>query len=136
MPGEIFRELGLFMGLASVVLLSPLILLGLAIPNAILHQRNAREVERDPQLGLKAALYFFYSVSILLFLTGLSIIIVDLMRDAELLGVNAGFRRGAPGTFTGEKRTGAALMFAGFTFGLAHFIVIQMATNDRRWPRT
>ena len=73
---DLMRGFGLFSGLAFSALLFgllPFFLLGLAIPYAILHSRDSRGLERDPQLGLKTALYFFYSVSILMVLTGLSI---------------------------------------------------------------
>lgn len=134
---EMLRGFGLFSGLAITALfgLVPFLLLGLAIPYAILHSRDSRDVERDPQLGLKTALYFFYSVSILMILTGLTVIVVDLFQELQLFGP-VGFGRGPRpgGSFNSAKRFGASLVFAGFTFGLVQFILIHMATNDRRWP--
>ena len=132
-----FHGGALFSGLAisSLLALLPL-LLGLAIPYAILHYRDSRGVERDPQLGLKTALYFFYSVCVLLFLVGLSILVVDSLREMQLFGPRAGGGFGRPPSsgFTPFKRSGAAFMFAGFSFGLVQFVLIHMATNNRKWP--
>ena len=81
MGDDIFRNIGLLAGLfVYVALLAPFVLLGLAIPYAILHARDSRGVERDPHLGLKTAMYFFYSLSILIVLTGLTIIAVDMVQ--------------------------------------------------------
>jgi len=128
----------LFSGLAisSLFALLPL-LLGLAIPYAVLHYRDSRSVERDPQLGLKTALYFFYSVSVLIFLSGLTILAVDALRELQLFGTGGGGGGvfGRPrGGFTPLQRSGSAFMFAGFSFGLVQFVLIHMATNNRKWP--
>jgi hypothetical protein len=135
---DLMRGFGLFSGLAITALLFgllPFLLLGLAIPYAILHSRDSRGVERDPQLGLKTALYFFYSVSILMVLMGLSIIVVDLLRDLQLFGpAPFGPRPRGGSSFNSTRRFGSSLMFAGFIFGLVQFIIIHMTTNDRRWP--
>src|SRR5262249_22138511 len=107
------------------------------IPYAILHYRDSRGVERDPQLGLKTALYFFYSVSVLIFLIGLSIVAVDALSELQLFGPGGGGGGvfGRPrGGFTPVQRSGTAFMFAGFSFGLVQFVLIHMATNNRKWP--
>jgi hypothetical protein len=67
-------------GLVSLIALTlaPLLLLGLAIPYAVLRLRDSRNVEHDPQLGMKAALYFSFSLAILISLTGLTVLVVDL----------------------------------------------------------
>jgi hypothetical protein len=121
--------------LSVLVLLLPL-LIGLAIPYAVLHFRDSRGVERDPQLGLKTALYFFYSVSVLLFLSGLSVVAVDTLSDLQLFGAPGmgRFGRNSANSFSPAKRFGAGLMFSGFTFGLVQFVLIHMSTNNRRWP--
>ena len=134
---DMFRGLGMGVGLlASAFLLVPFVLLGLAIPYAVLHSRDSRSLERDPQLGIKTALYFFYSVCILLILSGATVIVVDMVQDQQWGAPAGGF---APVRRSGEwfnpaKRNGTALIFAGLTFGLLQFVLIHMATNDRRWP--
>src|SRR5713226_907560 len=108
---DLMRGFGLFSGLALTALfgLVPFLLLGLAIPYAILHSRDSRSVERDPQLGLKTALYFFYSVSIFLFLVGLSVVAVDTLSDLQLFGAPGmgRFGRNSANSFSTEKRFGA-----------------------------
>jgi hypothetical protein len=138
---DLFMRGRLFSGFAiTAVLVLPLLLLGLAIPYAILHYRDSRGAERDPQLGLKTAMYFFFSVSVLVFLLGVSIIAVDTLNELQFFGPvggggggGGGFGR-ARGAFGPTKRIGAAFMFAGFTFGLVQFVLIHMATNNRKWP--
>jgi hypothetical protein len=120
--------------ITALVVVLPL-LLGLAIPYAILHYRDSRAAERDPQIGLKAALYFFLSVSVFIFLLGASIVAVDTVDEMQLLGPVRGGGLGRPmGGFSPMKRSGAAFMFTGFTFGLVQFVLIHMTTNNRRFP--
>jgi hypothetical protein len=131
----VFRGSGVSGIAVSALIALPPLLLGLAIPYAVLHYRDGRGGERDPQLGLKTALYFFLSVSVLILLVGMSIIAVDSLSDLQLFGAGrGGLARSNPRSFSEPKRVGAALMFAGFTFGLLQFVIIHMATNNRRWP--
>jgi hypothetical protein len=134
---DIFRNLGLGLALlVQIILVIPFLLLALAIPYAVLHSRDSRSLERDPQLGIKTALYFFYSVCILLVLTGLTVIVVDMVQDQQWGAPAGGFARPPRSGewFNTAKRNGTALIFAGLTFGLLQFVLIHMATNDRRWP--
>src|SRR5262245_61349972 len=71
---ELFVGLFAFMGLGFV-------LVGLAFPYLVLSLRDTRNEERDPEIGLKSALYFMFSLSILLVLSGLTIIVVDVLED-------------------------------------------------------
>jgi hypothetical protein len=133
---DLFFRGGSFLGPTVTALLALPLLLGLAIPYAILHYRDSRGPERDPQLGLKTALYFFFSVSVLVFLLGASIIGVETLNELQLFGPvggGGGVARARAG-FGPAKRLGAALMFAGFTFGLVQFVLIHMATNNRKFP--
>src|SRR5262249_37244416 len=128
----------LFSGLAisSLFALLPL-LLGLAIPYAVLPYRDSRSVERDPQLGLKPPLYFSSSVSVLLFLSRFTLLSVAALLELQLFGTGGGGGGvfGRPrGGFTPLQRIGSAFMFAGFSFGLVQFVLIHMATNNRKWP--
>src|SRR5262245_43032249 len=77
---EFFFRSGIMMGVMAWLLI-PLALLGLAIPYAVIRFRDARGESQDPQVGIKCALYFFFSLALLLFETGLTIIVVDLMLD-------------------------------------------------------
>jgi hypothetical protein len=119
----------------AVLLVLPL-LLGLAIPYAILHYRDGRSAERDPQIGLKAALYFFLSVSVFIFLLGASILVVETLNEMQLFGPvgGGGFRGGPKAGFNVMKRSAAGFMFTGFTFGLVQFVIIHMMTNNRKFP--
>ncbi len=108
----------------------PIALLGLAIPYAVLYLRDGRNEDHDPEIGLKSALYFMFSLSILLILSGLTILVVDfLMGDKKLAPA------GKPLTeFSETQRNAAALMVSGFAIGLFHLVVILGFTNDRRYP--
>src|SRR4051794_33367841 len=74
-------ELAGVAGGLMVLSLSPFVLLGLAIPYAILKLKDARGIEHDPQIGLKAVLHFVWSLCILLFLTGLTTLVIDLITE-------------------------------------------------------
>jgi hypothetical protein len=143
---DLARTFGFLFGTFVILLgLMPFMLLGLAIPYAILHVRDSRGVERDPQLGLKTVMYFFFSLCILLVLTGITIIAVDTVRETKqgmgaqprpaVVGMPPPPARPGPDVwFNSTKRNAAALMFAGFSFGLLQFVLIKTMTNDRRWP--
>src|SRR5438128_1314873 len=105
-PGGIETFVGSMMAFAVV----PYVLLGLAIPYAVLYMRDSRNEEHDAEIGLKSALYFMLSLSILLILTGLTIIVVDFLEDNRATG---------PGSrpfsdFTRGQRNGFAMMVSGF----------------------
>jgi hypothetical protein len=109
----------------------PISLLALAFPYAVLYLRDSRNEDRDPEIGLKAALYFVFSLSILLVLSGLTIIIISLLLESEPFGPNRSLS-----AFPQEVRAGFAMMVSGFAIGLFHFVVILGFTNDRRFPAT
>jgi hypothetical protein len=112
--------------LGSVVWITliPFVLLGLAIPYIVLRARDSRE-HPDPQLGLKAALHYFLSVSLLLLLTGLTVIAVDLLTREDA-------PRGQVEDYE-VIRTGVALASSGAAFAFLHFILLT-GTDDRRNP--
>jgi len=106
------------------ITLIPFVLLALAIPYIVLRTRDSHE-HPDPQLGLKAALHYFLSASILLFLTGLTVISVDLLtREAGA---------GGRGDDNEAIRTGVALACSGAAFAFLHFLLLT-GTDDRRNP--
>src|SRR5437879_1585705 len=119
-------------------------LLSLAIPYAILRLRDAGSPKQDPQTGLKAGLYFFSNLALMILLSGFTVIIVDLLLEDQQ--PQRLFEREGGGRLPGEqplqpdkslspaKRTGWALVLAGFVFFLLHFILVKAATNDRHFP--
>jgi hypothetical protein len=124
-----FTFASLFAGLFMYgLLIAPVLLLALAIPYAILRLRDARSDQRDPQLGLKAGLYYFYSLGVLLCLNGLTVAVVDLVMDK---------RPGAVAVvdwFTPAQRVGWAMVTSGVCFALLHLAIIKGLTNDTKWP--
>jgi hypothetical protein len=109
------------------VAVAPLVLLTLAFPYAILRLRDAHNREPDPQLGFKAAQGYFFSLAVLLMLTGLTVIVVDLVLP---LGVPGLHREIFPNR---EQRTGAALLVSGGLFALLHGL-LSLAVRERQSP--
>jgi hypothetical protein len=122
------------LGFVSVVAVAliPTALLGLAFAYAVLYVKDRRNEERDPEIGLKSALYFMLSLSILLILAGLTVLVVDFLTEEDRLP--AGMRRSSE--FSDVQRTAFAMMVSGFAIGLFHLVVILGFTNDRRFPAT
>jgi hypothetical protein len=108
---------------------APFALLGLALAYAVLHLRDSRNEEHDPEIGIKSALYFLFSLSILLILTGLTFIVVDLLREDKSTSTSKTLS-----DFNEMQRNGFALIVAGFALGLFHLVFILGFTNDRRFP--
>src|SRR5262247_3661522 len=113
MPNLGVLELGLLTSLLWASFL-PLVLLGLAIPYAVLRARDSRE-QPDSQLGLKAGLHYFLSVGILQFLTGLSIIALDLITRDDRVGRRADDE---------ATRVGIAVAAVGAAFAFLHLILL------------
>jgi hypothetical protein len=111
-------------------------LLSLAIPYAILRIRDGNKPEQDPQLGLKAGLYFTHSLGILLLLTGMTIYSVDL----AIHQFGSGSFRQPKGVmdhlkdFTPLHRSACALMLSGFVISFIHLTMILGFTNTFKWP--
>jgi hypothetical protein len=132
------RVFGITMFVAYGLALTPFLLLSLAVPYAVLRLRGQDGIETDPQVGLKVLLYFFFSVGVLLFLTGTSVIAVDAVTDRPQQQQQPfGGPFGPPHrarTFNTAQRTGTALAVTGVLFALFHLVLVKMMTNDRRWP--
>src|SRR6516162_3438017 len=77
--GRFFEEILAGTMVFTVVL--PFVLLALAIPYAVLYLRDSRNEEHDPEIGLKATAYFMFSLSILLVLSGLTVIVIVYVLD-------------------------------------------------------
>lgn len=135
---------GLVGGFAFFAFLFPSLLLGLAIPYAVMWLRNAQGIERDPQVGIKVGLYFFYSLAILLIVNGVSILVIDAVTDAKAFRASPFDDDDWPGTPAGRgtsalrpaQRNAAALVLAGVFFTVIHFVLIKAGTNDRDFPAT
>lgn len=123
-----------FTTLIYLLALLPYLLLGLAIPYAVLRLRDSRSREADPQLGLKVALHFFFSLSILIVLTGLNVLAVDTIVLMDLFRVRGG---GHSSLFPGEQypnpltRTGLALTASGVLFVMVHLVLIVALASER-----
>ena len=108
---------------------TPVALLSFAIPYALLRMQDARNETNDPQLGLKAVLYFTFSLGVLLFLTGLNILLYDFIRERPA----GGFGRSM---WNQDQRNGAALVVVGIAVCLGHLVLILAYTNDLSRPGT
>jgi hypothetical protein len=120
-----FLDLALMSGSLVSLAFIPVVLLGLAIPYAVLALRDSREVERDPQVGWKSALYFVFSLCILQMLLGLTILVIDLITEtgaARHPGLNE------------AQRMALGIMVAAFIFGAVHLLLILQASNTSRFP--
>jgi hypothetical protein len=106
----------------------PLLLLGLAIPYAVLSLRDSRELERDPQVGWKSILYFIFSLSILQMLVALTIVLIDLLSGTNSVGKQSG------DLLNPTLRTGLGILLAGGLFFFVHLFLIIFASNARRFP--
>jgi hypothetical protein len=120
-------------------------LVGVAVPYAVLRMRDARGDYHDPQLGLKVAYHFFFSLGILLVLVGLTVNVADLIIDDKpaqrpQFGV-VGMPMPVPANpkadgrlLTPNMRTGWALVSSGLLFAVVFGLSAQLGTNVRRFP--
>jgi hypothetical protein len=116
-----FELVGMF-----AVSLLPFLLLALAIPYTVLRLNN-RVDDPDTQIGFKCAIFFAFSLGILLILTGLAAGLIDLLVAKGDLGTHlAKFGEGL--------RLSSALVMAGFVIAFFHLILILGFTNIRKHP--
>jgi hypothetical protein len=128
-------------GLVFFVALAPIALVGLAIPYAVLKSRDGRGLEHDPQIGLKAVLYHVFSLSILIALSGATVIVIDALEDRTAMPSGGSGASGTGGaktsagttSFNEAQRVGGALIVAGAGVAVMHLFLIIGATNDRRF---
>jgi hypothetical protein len=129
----------LISGAAIGLALTPFLLLALAIPYAVLRLRGQEGLEQDHQVGIKVFFHYFFSLAVLLFLTGVTVIAIDAVQEREPMpfgGPPARPVQPAPkfSEFNAAQRTGAALALTGLIFAVLHWVLVKMLTNDRRWP--
>ena len=136
---EVFNAVALGIVTSLVLLLLPIALVAVAVPYAVMRMRDVRGEHHDPQLGLKVAYHFFFSLGILLILIGLTVNVADLIIDEKPA---AGPQFGVPvmpvpvranpktdGRFlTPAMRTGWALASSGLVFS----VVFGLAPNSAR----
>jgi hypothetical protein len=142
---EVFNAVALGIVTSLVLLLLPIALVAVAVPYAVMRMRDVRGEHHDPQLGLKVAYHFFFSLGILLILIGLTVNVADLIIDEKPA---AGPQFGVPvmpvpvranpktdGRFlTPAMRTGWALVSSGLVFAVVFGLATQLGTNVRRFP--
>ena len=119
------------------MILAPFFLLGLAFPYAILRVRDAQMEQRDNQVGIKAGLYYFLSISVYLILSGLTVIVIDLTKEEKPAGPQEQMlARMMQADDFEALRFGTGLVISGTIFLAAHFALIRFMTNDARFPAT
>jgi hypothetical protein len=143
MGPDLFSGFALLGVLFYVIMLAPLLLLALALPYVALRLCDARQRDPDPQLGFRTAQYFFFSLGVLLALTGLSNIVVDLVQQVleppQRGGLVVPAPFGQPNRPRGEfpddaQRTGAAMILSGLLFAGLHFSLVLLLARERRRP--
>jgi len=131
--GPFDRGFGFFAEMAILgysLFLLPVAALGLGLPYMVLRLRTVPAEEQDSQIGLKCVLYFVFSLGILMFLTGLTILVADLMMEGDWFIKSADRLK----RFDTTHRNAAALMLSGGLFAFVHLILLLGYTNNRRYP--
>jgi hypothetical protein len=112
----------MFAGFAAVFVgIMVFVLISFAIPYAVLRMRDARSEKPDPKLGLKAAMYYFFSLGIMLILFGLTWLVMDFLMTEQR----------PVDWFTPERRVAVAFMISGLFFTIVHLALVKVMTNDR-----
>lgn len=119
-------RLGIISSVAVLYVFLPLVLLAPLVGYILLRVRDSQRQENDPELGIKVALHFFLSLSILLIVNGLATVTVDAMTA----------NKAAPprNEMSPAQRTGWGLAVAGLLLSLLHFALVKSMTNDSRRP--
>ncbi len=141
-----------FAGLAIVSVFS-FWFVALAVAYIGLRIRDSRAEQPDPELGLKAGLYFFMNAGILLALSGATMSVSDLLGDAfdnnkkpqqQIQppfggGFGPGFQQPPPRGNDGllesvSQRIAWPLVISGLLTALISLAAIRLGTNDARYP--
>jgi hypothetical protein len=104
-------------------------LLGLVFPYLVLRLRSVPPEEQDSQVGLKCALYLILSLGVLLFLTGLNILVYDAIEADWFAKAMDRLNK-----FEQSERDACALMLSGFVFAFFHLVLVLGYTNNHRHP--
>lgn len=124
---------------------------------AILRWRDGKQQRRDPQLGVKFGLHVLLTVSVLVLVSGASMVAADQFRkiaeDENMSSPNDRYeydefsgrpRRSSSSIsssaenkfLTPATRAGFAMMLAGVLLGGGEWYLIFSRTNDLKWPST
>lgn len=127
-PGEL---MGFSFGII-VISMVPWLLLGLAIPYAVLRMRE-RGGSPDPYIGVKTTHHFFMTTGIFFMLTGFTLLAVRLMELDNRPGFRGGPFGGAGDGFIDHPmvRVAFAFLIVGGIFTLLHGLLL-LGTNDGR----
>ena len=137
--GAIMAGLGFGLLLMMVV---PLALMVLVLVYVALRIRDAKAETPDPELGLKTAYWFLYTLGILILHMGAMILVSYWLQQLELTGparpAMGGFNRVPPAmTETGwsaASRTGWAVLLSGGLITGAFYLIGALGTRDSEWP--
>jgi hypothetical protein len=133
--GQTVPGLGSFIAgtvLVMVFIFGIVSLVSFAVPYMVLRIKDMKSEKPDPQIGVKSAMYFFFSNGIMVFLFGLTILVVDLLVSGDDFRARRQFGPG-PGDdgLSEAKRIGLAFMVSGLIFALLHLGLVKGMTNDR-----
>jgi hypothetical protein len=135
---NIFSSFGSGIALLAI---GPSFLSALAFIYIGLRLRDLRGNNPDPEIGVKTVYHFFMSLGIILILTGLSIILVEMMNGA--FDNKAPIRQPAPGFrfddtkpefFSPIKRVGTGLILSGTLCSVFFLLMLLAGSNDRKFP--
>jgi hypothetical protein len=135
--GALFAGLGFSLILLAIL---PSILFVVALIYVALRVRDARADNPDPELGLKSAYWLLYTLGILIFHIGLTVLFSHWLEALEITGPqkfqgNFGGRMGGMNdSWSQASRTGWALVTAGSLLALAFYLIGTLGTRDREWP--
>jgi hypothetical protein len=126
-----YEQLGLSVIFALLGVM-PFVLLGLAIPYAVLRLRDAQNRQADPQLGLKVVMHYFFSLGILIALSGLTVWVVDFILQLDLFRGSSSYSTYNREPFpNGAQRTGMGLIVSGGIFIGLHLVFLLALTGTR-----
>ena len=139
--GALIAGLGFFLVLMAAL---PSALMLVALIYVALRVRDAKAETPDPELGLKTAYWFLYTLGILILHFGAMILLSHWLQQLELTGpapqqrVGGGFGRVAPmaddSSWSAASRTGWAMTLAGVLISGAFYLIGALGTRDREWP--
>lgn len=115
---------------ALIAALALFIPLAVGLPIMIVQSRQTSAEDQDNQVALKCVLYFIYSLGILMFLFGLTILALDFI----VAGKWFSDAQERVMTFSSLHRNAAALMLSGFVFYFFHLVLIMGHTNNYKQP--
>jgi hypothetical protein len=105
---------------------APFLLLSFGITYVAVKLQDRSSDLHDPHLGQRAALYFLFSLSILVLLVGMTVLVTDFLIENVDKAPALGPPRVVRGTidWTPMQRVAAALITAGGIFAILHLVVI------------